>query len=140
MPPKNTRRAPAAPQPRQRTISRTPVAIDERRRWPVALWSALTCAWLIGSPLFLVLYLAEGFALLNATEITDTARRTTALYLTGLVAAALGAPLAGALTAALLRRRIAAALFTLALLASAGALFTLASPAEILAGIRGGLG
>lgn len=120
---------------------RTPVALDEpRARWPIALWTLLTLAWLGGTALFFVLVLAEGLAMMDAPEVADASLRSTAWYLTGMLVCALAVPLAGAATAALMRRRIAAALFALATAASAIALFTLASPAELFQALRGGLG
>ncbi|CAM4315728.1 hypothetical protein GCM10009799_24700 [Nocardiopsis rhodophaea] len=134
---RDTRRTAAADPAR---TARTPVAVEEPARWPVLVWCLLTAAWIGGSLLFFVLYLAEGFALLNAAEITDAARRATAWYLVGLVASALGVPVVGAVAAAVLRRRIAAVMFGLALLLSAAALFSLASPADLVSAIGAALG
>ncbi|GAA1074584.1 hypothetical protein [Nocardiopsis composta] len=126
----------AAETPRRRT----PVPLDGPPRWPIALWSGLTALWLIGSALFFVLILAEGLALMGETDPAPDALHTTALYLLGLIVCALAVPAAGAVTAALLRRRIAAAMFALATTASAIALFSLGSPAQLLDALRGGLG
>ncbi|MBB6171796.1 cation transport ATPase [Nocardiopsis mwathae] len=123
-----------------RPAARTPVVLEEPRRWPVAVWSLLTIAWLGGSALFFLLYLAEGFAMLNAEEVTDAARRTTAWYLVWLLVFALLVPLGGAAAAAALRRKVAAVMFTLALLLSGAVLFSLASPADMAAAIGGALG
>ncbi|GAA4936508.1 hypothetical protein GCM10023224_16700 [Streptomonospora halophila] len=122
-------------------VSRTPVVLDDRRRWPVAVWAALTAVWTLGSLLFFVLFLAEGFAMLGETDdgAASAGMRTAAWYLLGLVVCALVAPLAGAVWAALLRRRIAAILFTVALLLSGGALFSLDTPAGIAEAIGNGI-
>ncbi|WP_017537706.1 hypothetical protein [Nocardiopsis halophila] len=120
---------------------RTPVPLDEpKARWPVALWTLLTLAWLGGTALFFILVLAEGLAMMDDPEVADASLRSTAWYLTGMLVCALAVPLAGAATAALIRRKIAAGLFVLATAASAIALFTLASPAELFQALRGGLG
>ncbi|MFC4562294.1 hypothetical protein ACFO4E_10550 [Nocardiopsis mangrovi] len=131
---------PPAPAPGGRTVSRTPVVVDDRRRWPVAVWIGLTLVWALGSPLFFLLYLAEGFAMLAQEEITDAARRATASYLVALLACALVVPLAGAVAAAVLRRRIAAILFGVVLLGSGIALFSIAPPGEIAEALRGSFG
>ncbi|ASU86247.1 hypothetical protein CDO52_15095 [Nocardiopsis gilva YIM 90087] len=132
--PRGTATAPAA------RPTRTPVAVDEPARWPVVVWCLLTAAWIGGSLVFFVLYLAEGFALLNAAEITDTARRATAWYLVGLLVCALVVPLAGAVAATVLRRKVAAVMFGLALLLSAALMYSLASPADLVSAIGGALG
>ncbi|MDA0563441.1 hypothetical protein LG943_03720 [Streptomonospora sp. S1-112] len=136
--------APAAPPaedgaaaPRRR-VSRTPVVLDDRRRWPVAVWIVLAAVWLLGSPLFLVFFLAEGFALVGEPA-AGAGMRATAWYLLGLLVCALGVPLAGAAAAVLMRRRIAALLFGAALVVSAVPLFLLASPAELFDAVRTGL-
>ncbi|MFC7740334.1 hypothetical protein ACFQXA_04245 [Nocardiopsis composta] len=77
---------------------------------------------------------------MGETDPAPDALHTTALYLLGLIVCALAVPAAGAVTAALLRRRIAAAMFALATTASAIALFSLGSPAQLLDALRGGLG
>ncbi|MDT0303752.1 hypothetical protein [Streptomonospora wellingtoniae] len=122
-------------------VSRTPVVLDDRRRWPVAVWTALTAVWTLGSLAFFVLFLAEGFAMLGETDggAASAGMRTAAWYLLGLVLCALAAPLAGAVWAALLRRRIAAILFAAALLLSGGALFSLDTPAGIAEAIGNGI-
>ncbi|WP_017591759.1 hypothetical protein [Nocardiopsis potens] len=119
---------------------RTPVPLDGPPRWPIALWSGLTALWLIGSALFFVLVLAEGLALMGETDPAPDALHTTALYLLGLIVCALAVPAAGAAAAAWLRRKTAAAMFALATTASAIALFSLGSPAELFDALRGGLG
>lgn len=124
-------------------ISRTPVVLDDRRRWPVAVWTALAAVWVLGSLVFFVLFLAEGFALMGTAEGDRAAgyasMNTAAWYLLGLVVCALLAPLTGTVWAALLRRRIAAILFGVALAASGILLFTLDSPAGIFTAIRNGI-
>ncbi|WP_067974721.1 hypothetical protein [Nocardiopsis trehalosi] len=131
---------PPAPGGAPRTAARTPVVVDEPRpRWPLALWAGLVLVWVAGSAVFLVLYLAEALYLLTE-EVTDAGRRAAGSYLLGLVVCALGAPLAGAVAAAVLRRRIAAILFGVALAVSALALFTVAPPGEVAAALTGSLG
>ncbi|WP_046470567.1 hypothetical protein [Allosalinactinospora lopnorensis] len=134
-----SRTAPADPRSPGRP-SRTPVVLDDRRRWPLAVWTVLAVAWLGGSALFFVLYLAEGLNLLTSGEVTTEARRATAWHLIWLLVFALGTPLAGAITALVVRRKVAAAMFSAALLISAGALFSLAPPTEMLSAIRGAFG
>ncbi|GAA3741229.1 hypothetical protein GCM10022205_29660 [Spinactinospora alkalitolerans] len=131
-----TGEAPAVP----RSVSRTPLVVEDRRRWPAAVWILLACAWLAGSPLFFVLYLAEGFAMLDTGEVTDAARRAAAWYLVWMLVFALLVPLGGAVAALWLRRRVAAAMFAAALALSAVVVFSLASPAELLGGIAGAFG
>ncbi|MBV2363131.1 hypothetical protein ACFPZ0_13880 [Streptomonospora nanhaiensis] len=124
----------------RRRVSRTPVVLDDRRRWPVAVWIALSALWLLGSAVFFVLFLAEGFALLGQDpEQAAAGMRAAAWYLLCLLVCALGVPLAGAVAAALMRRRIAAILFAVALLLSAGLLFSLDSPAGMFQALRNGL-
>ncbi|MDA2803935.1 hypothetical protein [Nocardiopsis suaedae] len=146
---RNTAAAPAAPGPAPaggtRTAEapsrrRTPVRLDEPKpRWPIALWTLLTLAWLGGTALFFLLILAEGLAMMDPQRSAEPSLRATAWYLVGMVTCALAVPAAGAATAALLRRKIAAGLFTLATAASAIAVFTLAGPAQIIDALRGGL-
>ncbi|WP_017624515.1 hypothetical protein [Nocardiopsis chromatogenes] len=133
--------APAGGTPEAPSRRRTPVPLDEPKpRWPLALWTLLTLAWLGGTALFFILILAEGLAMMDARTPADPSLRTTAWYLLGMLTCALAVPAAGAATAAVLRRRIAAGMFALATAASAIALFTLAGPTELLAALRGGLG
>ncbi|MFW5417969.1 hypothetical protein J0910_15260 [Nocardiopsis sp. CNT-189] len=146
--PAGARPAPAAPRGGERpggpgraaSRRRTPVPLDGPPRWPIALWSGLAALWLIGSALFFILILAEGIALMGETDPAPDALRTTALYLLGLIVCALAVPAAGAAAAAWLRRKTAAALFALATAASAIALFSLGSPAQLFDALRGGLG
>ncbi|MFC3997524.1 hypothetical protein ACFOVU_16445 [Nocardiopsis sediminis] len=128
---------PPAPAPGGRTVSRTPVVLDDRRRWPVVVWIALTLVWALGSPLFFLLYLAEGFALLGQEEASASSLRVTGSYLLALLVCALVVPLAGTVAAAVLRRRIAAILFGVVLAGSGALLFTIAPPGEIAAALRG---
>ncbi|MDA2811764.1 hypothetical protein O4J56_14070 [Nocardiopsis sp. RSe5-2] len=121
---------------------RTPVPLDEPRpRWPLALWTLLALVWLGGTALFFILVLAEGLAMMDHQSPQELAPslRATAWYLIGMLTCALAVPAAGAATAALLRRKIAAGLFALATAASAIAVFTLAGPTEIIDALRGGL-
>ncbi|MUL40642.1 hypothetical protein FZ103_05515 [Streptomonospora sp. PA3] len=122
-------------------VSRTPVVLDDRRRWPVAVWTALAAVWALGSLVFFVLFLAEGFAVISRGpgETAFASMSAASWYLLGLVVCALAAPLAGAVWAAVLRRRIAAILFTAALVCSAAVLFSLDSPAGIAQAIANGI-
>ncbi|QBI54301.1 hypothetical protein [Streptomonospora litoralis] len=124
-------------------VSRTPVVLDDRRRWPVAVWIALTCLWALGSLVFFGLFLAEGFALMGTQGRNQdsgfASMNTAAWYLLGLVVCALAVPLAGAVWALLLRRRIAAILFAVALALSAALLFSLDSPVGIAQAVANGI-
>ncbi|WP_157036322.1 hypothetical protein [Streptomonospora alba] len=122
-------------------VSRVPVVLDDRRRWPAAVWTALASVWALGSLVCFVLFLAEGYALISQEPGTDAAAGMTAAawYLLGLVVCALGAPLAGAVWAALLRRKVAAVMFVLALVVSSAALFSMDTPAGIAAAIGNGI-
>src|SRR5690606_35856812 len=86
------------------------------------------------------LILAAGLALMGETDPAPHAPHATALHLLGLIVGALAVPRAGAVTAALLRRRIAAALFALATAPTALALHLLRPPAPLLAARRRGPG
>lgn len=141
-PKKKSHRKPSRSRDTQRPASsapvrtrREPVVAAEPPRWPVVLWTVLTAVWVGGSGLFFVLYLAEGFALLGTEEITLAARRTTAGYLAAMVVCALVVPLAGALTALHLRRKVAAGMFAAVLAVSVVAVWALAPPGEIAAAI-----
>ncbi|MFD0776648.1 hypothetical protein ACFQZ2_22175, partial [Streptomonospora algeriensis] len=121
-------------------ISRTPLVLDDRRRWPAAVWTALASVWALGSPVFFVLFTAEGFALMRQESGGAAASMAVAAwYLLGLVVCALAAPLTGAVWAALLRRKVAAVLFTLALVLSGAALFSQETPVGIAATIGNGI-
>lgn len=122
-------------------VSRTPVVLDDRRRWPAAVWTALASVWALGSLACFVLFLAEGLALIGREPGTNAAAGMTAAawYLLGLVVCALGAPLAGAVWAALLRRKVAAVMFVLALVVSSAALFSMDTPAGIAEAIGNGI-
>ncbi|GAA4901138.1 hypothetical protein [Streptomonospora salina] len=120
-------------------VSRTPVVLDDRRRWPAAVWTALAAVWALGASVFFVLFLAEGFALISRDQGAGASMTAAAWYLLGLVVCALGAPVAGAVWAALLRRKIAAVLFSFALLVSAVALFSLDTPVGIAQAIGNGI-
>lgn len=121
----------------RRTISRTPVVLDDRRRWPLAVWTLLTLTWLLGTVVFFVLFLAEGFAMQTGSSSGDSAIRAAGGYLIGLLCCALLVPLAGTITAAVVRRRIAAILFGLVTLASAGALVPLGFPVDMISALAG---
>lgn len=120
-----------------RTVSRTPVVLDAKPRWPVAVWASAAFVWFFGTVLFFILYLAEGFAMLGQKEVTDSARHATGWYLIGLLVCALLVPLGAGVAAAVMRRRIAAIGFTVALVVSAAVLLFLASPGEFAMGISG---
>ncbi|RCV48032.1 hypothetical protein [Marinitenerispora sediminis] len=118
-------------------VSRTPVVVEERRRWPLVVWPGLGFAWLVGTALFGVLWLAEGVQLLTMAEVTAAARRTAAWYLVWMLVCALLVPLAGAALALRTRRRAAAAFFGLALLLSVAGLWLLAPPSEYAGALAG---
>lgn len=141
-PKKKTTRAPKRRPATRTTPTATPVAreaavLEDPRRWPLALWAVLVLVWLCGSALTFVLAMAEATYITSGAEVTTQSRRDVVGYLIGLLVFAVGSPLAGAITAAVLRRWIAATVFALALLASAGLLFWLAPPGQMLAAISG---
>ncbi|MFC7326981.1 hypothetical protein ACFQRF_04435 [Marinactinospora rubrisoli] len=111
--------------------------LDERRRWPFVVWPALTFAWLAGTAVFAVLWLAEGVQLLAMTEVTDAARRSAAWYLIWMLVCALLIPLAGGLVALRTRRRVAAGFFGVLLLLSVAGLWLVAPPSEYAGAIAG---
>lgn len=121
-------------------VSRTPVVLDDRRRWPILVWTLAALTWFLGSAVFFTLYLAEGLAMLNAGDITDKARSAAAWYLIWLLVFALLVPLATAVTAILARRKAAAVAFTAILALSALFLFSLAPPSSMLSAISTTLG
>jgi hypothetical protein len=118
---------------------REPVVV-ERSRWPVLVWIVLAAVWAIGTPMFLVFLLAEAFAAADAQETSEELLRVLTGHLLGLVLCALAAPLAGTVTALVLRRRIAAVLFGACLLVSLVGLWVWwAPPWELIATLWSGL-
>ncbi|RNL81829.1 hypothetical protein [Halostreptopolyspora alba] len=111
--------------------------LGDPRRWPLALWAVLVLTWLLGSTVTFALFLVEAAHITSGAEVTTQSRRDVAAYLIGLLVFALGTPLAGAITAGVLRRRLATALFATLLLVSAGILFSLIPPSETLPAIWG---
>ncbi|AAZ55568.1 hypothetical protein Tfu_1532 [Thermobifida fusca YX] len=118
-------------------VSRTPLRVDEPPRWPMLVWSLLVVVWVLGSLTALMGVMASVTVLLD--DVTDQARRQGAWALVWLLGCGLGVPLVGTVWAALLRRRVAAALFGCAFVGSAVLLGLLASPGEIWAALRTGL-
>jgi hypothetical protein len=136
--------------PDKRTLSRTPIAVagpPDRR--VTALWVILWVLWALGSPLALMAVLLAG---LNAFEmVTDPtatdpnampdpallaeqesqAVRSIGTALVWFLAMAWLVPAAGAVTAAVLRRKMAAIAFALALALSVGGLLLAVSPVEL---------
>lgn len=136
--------------PKKRSVSRTPVALTEPPdRRVTVLWVVLWVLWALGSPLALAAVL---FAGLNAFEmvadpaITDPgampdpallaeqeaqAVRAIGTALVWFLVMAWVVPAVGAVTAAVLRRRMAAIAFTVALALSVGLLLLAVSPVEL---------
>ncbi|GAB3473107.1 hypothetical protein [Nocardiopsis coralliicola] len=129
------------PAPAETSRRRTPVVLDPpRKRWPVLLWCSLTAVWLGGSAIFLALVLAEALFLFQSEEPDPAALRNMGAYLALLLFCGIAVPLGGAITAAVLRRRIAAIGFTVACIASIGVAVAVASPADYARALFGGLG
>ncbi|MEV2276889.1 hypothetical protein AB0I72_15040 [Nocardiopsis sp. NPDC049922] len=152
-PKKRTRRKPQRPAPaaeratgedalpRKRTLSRTPVVIDDPPdRRVTALWVVLTLVWLLGTPLALV---NLTFVVMDAQEaayttpdpatggtpadlVTDVGNALVWVLVTALVV-----PAASAVAAVCLRRRIAAIGFATALVVSAVPLLVVMPPADL---------
>ncbi|MCY9783651.1 hypothetical protein KIK06_07065 [Nocardiopsis sp. EMB25] len=123
--------------PRERTVSRTPVVIDDPPdRRVTALWVVLTLLWLLGTPLALVNLVlvvtnAQTAALSTpggppADVVTDIGNG-----LVWVLIMALAVPAASAVTALILRRTIAAIGFTTALVVSAVPLLVIMPPADL---------
>ncbi|MFI6578579.1 hypothetical protein ACIBFB_22575 [Nocardiopsis sp. NPDC050513] len=152
-PKKRTRRTPQRPAPatgrtpgddplpRKRTISRTPVVIDDPPdRRITALWVLLTLVWLLGTPLAMVnlmfvvmdaqeaAYLAPDPTTGNAPAdlVTDVGNALVWVLVT-----ALAVPAASTAAALWLRRRIAAIGFAAALAVSAVPLLVVMPPADL---------
>ncbi|KUP96901.1 hypothetical protein [Thermobifida cellulosilytica] len=124
--------------PARAGVVRTPVVVEEPPpRWPLLVWAALVVVWVLGSlATFMRVLAAAG---MTPEELTDEVRAQAAWALLWLLVFALGTPLAGAVWAALLRRRVAAALFGCALAGSAVLLWLIAPPGEVWAALRAGL-
>ncbi|QVQ53715.1 hypothetical protein J4H86_08345 [Spiractinospora alimapuensis] len=116
---------------------RTPYVVDGPSRWPVLVWTALALVWVVGVPMFLLFFLAEGFAL-QAEEVTDEARRRLAGYLLGLLVCAVVVPLGGLGAALWSRRKIAAWMFGGLTAVSLAAMWTLMPPWQLVTAIWDG--
>lgn len=134
--------------PDRRPVSRTPVTVaDPPDRRVTALWVLLWSLWALGSPLALLALLLAG---LNAFDMTTDPIDPGAVPDPGLLAEqeaqavrAIGTaliwflimawvvPAVGAVTAAFLRRRMAAISFAVALVLSVGLLLLTVSPVEL---------
>ncbi|WP_017586559.1 hypothetical protein [Nocardiopsis ganjiahuensis] len=136
--------------PDRRPVSRTPVVVAEPpdRRLTV-LWAVLWVLWALGSPLALAAVLFAGLSAFEAVAdpaLTDPgamgdpallaeqeaqAVRSIGTALVWFLVMAWVVPAAGALTAAVLRRKKAAIAFTVALALSVGLLLLVISPVEL---------
>ncbi|GAA3984563.1 hypothetical protein FOF52_05810 [Thermobifida alba] len=133
------------PRPARRTepvsgvkVSRTPVVVEEPPpRWPMLVWGTLVVVWVLGTLAAFMRVLASAGVM--PEDVTDEVRSHGAWALLWMLVFALGTPLVGVVWAALLRRRVAAALFGCALLGSAAVLWLFAPPAEVWAALRVGL-
>lgn len=136
--------------PDKRPVSRTPVAVtDPPDRRVTVLWTILWVLWALGSPLALAAVL---FAGLNAFEaVADPsmsdpgampdpallaeqeaqAVRSIGTALVWFLIMAWVVPAVGAVTAAVLRRKMAAIAFTVALALSVGLLLLVLSPTDL---------
>lgn len=126
------------PTKRNPRAGRRPAVIDdEPPLWPLLVWGALTVLWILGSVASFMAVVASAGVMPD--DVTDSARRDGAWALVWLLVFALVTPAVGAVGAVLLRRRVAAAMFTLALLGSAALLWLAAPPADVWAALRAGL-
>ncbi len=116
---------------------REPAVLGDPRRWPLVLWAILALTWILGSALTFFLAITQAAYITSGVEVTTQDQRDMVGYLAGLLIFALGTPLAGAITATVMRRRIAAVIFAVLLLATAGVLFWLIPPAAMLDATRG---
>ncbi|WP_116246957.1 hypothetical protein [Nocardiopsis sp. FIRDI 009] len=139
--PRSTSATAPGPTPRERTVSRTPLVMDDPPdRRVTALWVVLTLLWLLGTPLallnlVLVVTDAQEAALAGpdpttggppAQVVTDVGNG-----LVWVLVMALVVPAASAVAALFLRRRIAAIGFTAALVVSAVPLLVIMPPADL---------
>lgn len=130
--------------PEKRPISRTPVTVQgpPDRRITV-LWVILWSLWALGSPLALAALLFAGLDAFEATadpaladpaqaaDIAEQAVRTIGNALIWLLILAWGVPAIGAVTALILRRKMAAIAFSVALALSVGLLLLAMPPADL---------
>jgi hypothetical protein len=138
-----------APERTTGRISRTPVVIaDPPDRRITLLWVVLTLLWALGS------FLALANLLFTAMDLQDAAvaaadptapapqeaMDAVGNALVWVLVLALGVPLGGAVTALVLRRRIAAIGFTAALVLSAAPLLWVMPPAELWDALRAHFG
>ncbi len=122
-------------------VSRTPVVLDDPPdRRITALWVVLALVWGLGSPLALAMLL---FTTMDAAAVdpADPAAAAGAVDSIGtaliwLLVLALVVPGVSAVAAVVLRRRIAAIGFTVALAVSAGLIFWAMPPAELWDALR----
>lgn len=124
--------------PARAGVVRTPVVVEEPPpRWPMLVWGTLVVVWVLGTLAAFMRVLASAGVM--PEDVTDEVRSHGAWALLWMLVFALGTPLVGVVWAALLRRRVAAALFGCALLGSAAVLWLFAPPAEVWAALRVGL-
>ncbi|MFY7066399.1 hypothetical protein ACOQFV_11085 [Nocardiopsis changdeensis] len=122
-------------------VSRTPVVLDDPPdRRVTALWVVLALVWGLGSPLALAMLL---FTTMDAAAVdpADPAAAAGAVDSIGtaliwLLVLALVVPAVSAVAAVVLRRRIAAIGFAVALAVSAGLIFWAMPPAELWDALR----
>lgn len=113
-----------------------PAAVARRDLRRAAPWAALALVWAAGTPLFLLFYLAEGFAAMAQEQVGPQELGAMRRYLAGLVVCAVAVPLGGAAAALWLGRRVIAGLFAAALAVSAaGVLWLAGGPAELAAAL-----
>lgn len=136
--------------PDKRPVSRTPVAVtDPPDRRVTVLWTVLWVLWALGSPLALTAVLFAGLnafemaadpAMMDPEAMADPAllaeqeaqaARSIGTALIWFLIMAWVVPAAGAVTAAVLRRKMAAIAFTVALALSVGLLLLVVSPVEL---------
>ena len=134
-----------APAPTRARISRTPVVVaDPPDRRITLLWVVLTLVWILGTFLALanLLFVAMDLqnAALNVQDPTAPLPRDlmdpVGNALVWVLVLALAVPAGGALTALVLRRKIAAIGFTTALVVSAVPLLWVMPPAELWDALR----
>jgi hypothetical protein len=145
----STREADAPPARTEGRISRTPVVVaDPPDRRITLLWVVLTLVWALGT------FLALANLLFTAMDLQDAAvaaadptapapqgaMDAVGNALVWVLVLALGVPLGGAVTALVLRRRIAAIGFTAALVLSAAPLLWVMPPAELWDALRAHFG
>ncbi len=138
-PPQGQSEPDPGPLPRTGSVSRTPVVVaDPPDRRITALWVVLTLVWLLGTPLALANLL---FVFMDLQEsviyaapdapVAPESLEPVGNALVWVLVLALVVPAASAVTALVLRRRIAAIGFTAALVVSALPLLWVMPPAEL---------